>query len=385
LPTLPGAPPLGGEILSHDFVEAALMRRAGLKVCLAHDLDGSYEECPPTLLAYAQRDQRWCQGNLQHVRLVFSYGLLPMSRLHLGMGAMAYLSSPLWLMFMLLSSLWEAMPADETAEADMWRRNAFLFLATMTLMLLPKFFGYVVLLRDPAQRARCGGALRAFASVLIETFLSILVAPIMMAFHVVFVCSTLLGVHVGWSAQQRSEQGQALLPAITAHWKQMVAGSLAFGVAWFLSPATLPWLAPVFIGLILAIPLSIALSSTTLGQALARAGLLITPPESAPPPELCRLEALLGAGNALDHRSLFGRLLLDPVFAALHQDILRATESDVPADSRSVRRVLAQVRAGGLRSVSRDDRKAMQSDAAALAELQILHWVGQPAGLIEGP
>ena len=105
LSALPGTPPLGGEFLSHDFVEAALMRRAGLKVCLAHDLEGSYEECPPTLIAYAQRDQRWCQGNMQHIRLVFSSGMPPMSRLHMGMGAMSYLSSPLWLLFLILSFL----------------------------------------------------------------------------------------------------------------------------------------------------------------------------------------------------------------------------------------------------------------------------------------
>jgi len=84
---LPGAAPLGGEVLSHDFVEAALMRRAGYKVLLAQELDGSYEECPPTLIAYAQRDQRWCQGNMQHIRLVFSTGMRAVSRLHFGMGA----------------------------------------------------------------------------------------------------------------------------------------------------------------------------------------------------------------------------------------------------------------------------------------------------------
>ncbi len=105
LPKLSGGGPLGGEILSHDFVEAALIRRAGFKVCMAHDLDGSYEECPPTLLDFAQRDQRWCQGNLQHLRLILSAGIHPVSRLHLSMGAMSYLSSPLWLLSLILSVL----------------------------------------------------------------------------------------------------------------------------------------------------------------------------------------------------------------------------------------------------------------------------------------
>ncbi len=94
LPTLPGQAPLGGEILSHDFVEAAMMVRAGWGVELATDLGGSYEECPTNLLDYAIRDQRWCQGNLQHGRLVLSEGFHPTSRFHMGMGVLSYASSP---------------------------------------------------------------------------------------------------------------------------------------------------------------------------------------------------------------------------------------------------------------------------------------------------
>uniref|UniRef100_UPI0030DD5EC3 glucans biosynthesis glucosyltransferase MdoH n=1 Tax=uncultured Rubinisphaera sp. TaxID=1678686 RepID=UPI0030DD5EC3 len=103
LPILPGPRPLGGEILSHDFVEAALMRRAGWKVKVADDLDGSYEECPTTLADYAQRDQRWCQGNMQHARLVVSEGFHPLSRVHFAMGVMSYVASPLWLAFMIVT------------------------------------------------------------------------------------------------------------------------------------------------------------------------------------------------------------------------------------------------------------------------------------------
>ena len=83
LPKLPGKEPLGGSILSHDFVEAAFMRRAGWKVYLASELRGSYEEVPPSLISYAARDRRWCQGNMQHARLLFTPGLHPVNRLHL--------------------------------------------------------------------------------------------------------------------------------------------------------------------------------------------------------------------------------------------------------------------------------------------------------------
>ena len=98
LPKLPGREPLGGSILSHDFVEAALMRRAGWGVYLASELHGSYEELPPSLISYAVRDRRWCQGNLQHARLLFTPGLHLVNRLHLGMGVMSYVTAPLWML-----------------------------------------------------------------------------------------------------------------------------------------------------------------------------------------------------------------------------------------------------------------------------------------------
>ena len=105
LPDLPGREPIGGRILSHDFVEAALMRKAGWQVWLAHDVDGSYEEVPPTLIDNAKRDRRWCQGNMQHSWLLFARGFRPINRVHLFLGIMSYVSSPLWLLFLLISSI----------------------------------------------------------------------------------------------------------------------------------------------------------------------------------------------------------------------------------------------------------------------------------------
>jgi membrane glycosyltransferase len=383
LSALPGAPPLGGEILSHDFVEAALMRRAGLKVCLAHDLDGSYEESPPTLVDFAQRDHRWCQGNLQHIRLVFSYGMEPMSRLHLGMGALSYLSSPLWLLFLVLGC-WSAAlrpgavgvrPAEGAVPPEWWGGG--LFAVTMTLLLLPKLWGYLLLVRDPQRLAVCGGAFKALVSVLIETVVSILVAPIMMAFHVVFVLSTFLGYRVVWNAQQRREGGQQVRAALSAHWKQTLAGLGATCVVWLLVPGNLPWLSPVLCGLILAVPLSLMLSSVPLGQALARQGLLITPEETAAPPVLQRHRSLLAepaANDLLDTGGLLHRVLTDPAFAALHGCVLQATAAHRHADPQQVRRVEKQLRAGTLQRVSSEDRKAVLSDTEALQALRVSAW-----------
>jgi len=105
LPKLPGSEPFGGEILSHDFVEAALLRKAGWEVWLGYEIKESYEELPPTLIDYAKRDRRWCQGNLQHVRMILARGFSGLSRLHMLMGIMSYLSSPLWLLFLLFTAL----------------------------------------------------------------------------------------------------------------------------------------------------------------------------------------------------------------------------------------------------------------------------------------
>ena len=110
LPRLSGRPPFGGDILSHDFVEAALLGRAGWSVWLAFDLSGSYEETPGSLLEEMQRDQRWCQGNLQHLRLLFTEGLSTAHRALFLNGIFSYISAVLWLGFLVAS----------TSEAVIW-------------------------------------------------------------------------------------------------------------------------------------------------------------------------------------------------------------------------------------------------------------------------
>jgi membrane glycosyltransferase len=122
LPLLPGKAPLGGEIMSHDFVEAALLRRGGWQVWIADDLAGSYEEPPPTVADFATRDRRWCQGNLQHAKVLLARNLHWVSRLHLAIGIMAYVTSPLWLLFLLLSAAqaWELAYAEPVYFSEGW-------------------------------------------------------------------------------------------------------------------------------------------------------------------------------------------------------------------------------------------------------------------------
>ncbi|HTU26098.1 MAG TPA: glucans biosynthesis glucosyltransferase MdoH [Pirellulales bacterium] len=384
LPRLPGNGPLGGEILSHDFVEAALIRRAGFKVCLAGDLDGSYEECPPTLLDFAQRDQRWCQGNLQHLRLIFSAGIHPVSRFHLSMGAMSYLSSPLWLLSLVLSffvvALHRAPSPNSSAAGDPSAAGDWglaLFAGTMALLLLPKLWAYLVLLREPTRLAQCGGAAKAALSTLVETVVSMLVAPILMVFHSTFVVGTLVGRSVQWNAQQRNEGGLEFTAAVAAHWKQTLLAVLASVIVWTFAAAMLVWLIPVLAGLILAVPLSIVLSSVPLGRWLAFRGLLLIPQETQVPKVLRRQRHFLSLspGRELcDARGIFRRVLTDPALLALHLSILSATQTQAAASQRTIRQTERQLLAGGPIRVSTENRKAVLADPAALEALHLFVW-----------
>lgn len=345
LPDLPGSEPFGGRILSHDFVEAALMRKAGWGVWLAGDIDGSYEEGPPTLIDSAKRDRRWCQGNMQHTWLLTARGFRPANRFHLLMGVMGYLSSLLWLLFMLVSTIHIFAHATlvEDWGGEAMQRTVFgvsmrvpqalaLFAFTMLLIFLPKVVSVIVTLGDAEQTKRFGGRRRLVASALLETLLSALLAPIHMAFNAKFVLSTLLGQGVSWVTQRRGADGDG------TDWREAIlthGGTTCFGLVWgvssyIVSPVFFWWLSPVIAGLVLSIPLSILLSKSGLGQGARRLGLFLTPEETHPPYELRRLQQNLAECYRhlppLDPlRADYGLLqaVLDPYVNALHVALLR--------------------------------------------------------------
>jgi membrane glycosyltransferase len=189
LPKLSGREPFGGEILSHDFVEAALLRRAGWEVWLAYDLDGSYEEIPPTLIDYAKRDRRWCQGNMQHLRLAVSRGLNGISRLHFIMGVMSYAASPLWLLFLIATGV-DAYLQTQQELVYFFGQNwmpvwpvsfavemTTVLLVTLTMLFLPKLLALLLLLKDAKLLRAYGGLAAATWSVILETVFSVLTAP----------------------------------------------------------------------------------------------------------------------------------------------------------------------------------------------------------------
>lgn len=305
LARLPGKPPLGGEILSHDFVEAALMGRAGFEVWLATDLPGSYEESPPNILDELKRDRRWCQGNLQHLRLICADGLRFGHRAIMAMGVMAYASALLWAVFLFLSSA-EVIAQQLTLPVyfsyrpslfpdwPTWHPELTIALLTTTgvLLILPKLLSFVLILKN-RESGGYGGALRLLASIVLEIIFSTLMAPIRMWFHSKFVLLTLLGREIKWTAQRRNHSETSWGEAVEHH-----GFSTLFAVAWlfgafYWSPILAGWLLPVSAALIFSVPLSVYSSRVALGHAARWLGLFQIPEEVQPPQVLKGMQQFL--------------------------------------------------------------------------------------------
>jgi membrane glycosyltransferase len=308
LPLLAGAPPLGGEIMSHDFVEAALLRRAGWSVWLVPELGGSYEELPPTISDYAKRDRRWCLGNLQHVRLLAAKGLTPISRLHLAAGAFSYLASPMWLLLLLLTTF-EALRAvylEDPSDRSLFPAWPFaehvdllgLFLVAMIMLLLPKLMALALALGTPARRAALGGAAAMIKSTLAEIVFSALLAPILMLKQTVAVVDILLGGCVTWGGQSRDGAAESWRVAVRSYGAPTLIGASWTLLTWLLTPTLLPWLAPVLLGLVLAIPLAMLSGRVDLGLAAGRRGWFLVPEEIEPPRELAWMGNRIAAAPA---------------------------------------------------------------------------------------
>jgi len=309
LPRLPGRPPLGGEILSHDFVEAALLRRAGWDIWLLPRLGGSYEATPPNLIDHLKRDQRWCQGNLQHIRLLFARDFRLQSRLHMAFGAASYLSSPLWLLLILLFSA-DAVQLQNSALVTFIGRypiliwpvshvEAFLSLIAATAMLLfgPKLLSLVLLLRDAESTRLFGGAQSLIISTLTEIVVSTLLAPVLMLSHSWFVANTLAGRTVEWGGQRRSGSRLPFAVCAATFTPHTALAILAAALAFYWMPGSAWWFLPLLAGLALAVLLCWVTSDPKLGAAARRHGLFVVPTEIAPPPLLGRLNARLSAIN----------------------------------------------------------------------------------------
>lgn len=335
LPLLPVPDPGKRHVLSHDTVEAALMRRAGFGVWIAYDEPGSYEEGPPNLSDMLTRDRRWCAGNLQHFWFLFAREIEMGSRLQIWIGLMGYLCSPLWLVMLLSGSfgayfrmrflMLSADPQDLGAASS--SNSGPLIALTLALLFVPRILGILTTLPRARQ---FGGVFRMLISALLENIMSILMAPVLMMFHTLFVLLTILGLQIKWNTQNRTDRGLSLAHCLKLYGWLTVLGAATVLVSYdFLGHEAL-WLTPIFAGWILAPLLAWTTSGSRLGLLAKKLGFFITPEEVAVPPELQGLNEAGDAGEKAQPSPLWVQALLSPYVQALHLSLVRQGSSSGP-------------------------------------------------------
>jgi membrane glycosyltransferase len=408
LPQLPGRKPFGGQILSHDFVEAALLLKANWEVWMAYDLEGSYEEAPQSMVENARRDRRWCQGNLQHFMVIWARGLRGLSRMHLAQGICGYLASPFWLFF-LLTFNWMLWYEGHTGLSKITvhaftpflqvsgTEHAFLIFAIcMGMLFLPKVLALVDLAFDPERRRAFGGLANATGGAVAETAFSALHAPLQMLWHSKFVAAALLESGVQWGPPKRTADGIAWSEAVRQHWAHTVVGLIWGVLIWRLDRPTFCWFMPVMAGMIVSIPLSVLTSRASLGGQARRGGLFLTPEETSPPPEIAALRARMAAleqeGQAADRPPDSGvaDVVLDPYISAIHVSLLREKRqnpafaralSDLGVGQPQVRTLCEKLLAEGPAKLRREEKLLIMSDADQLPWLHRQAWLRPSATL----
>jgi membrane glycosyltransferase len=392
LPHLPGSPPFGGQILSHDFVEAALMCRKGWRICMAPEIKGSYEEIPPGLIDFATRDRRWCQGNLQHSRILMAKGLRTLSRVHLGMGIMAYMSALIWLIFLVvalsltvqqLSIKPNYFGGDQTLfptwpMQDSERAMSLLFW-TLALLLLPKVFGWLTVIFNGRKRRAFGGIWGVTSSVLAETVLSSLFAHVMMMVQSSAIFDILRGRDSGWNPQRRDDGSLPFGWVLRYHALHIILG---VSLAIFAYSASLPlflWLLPATLGLALSGPLSALSATRRAGVFFKRLGIFMIPEERVTPfiAMSSRDYARLLTQEFSKHEAI-SQLARDPQLRHLHRQLIElqpVTREARISPSLAVGRAKLEISADLpelLRLLKPNEKAALLSDPESLARLEAM-------------
>ncbi len=292
LARLPGNGGLSGEILSHDFVEAALMRRAGYYIWLVSDLDGSYEQQPANLMEELQRDRRWCQGNLMNFRLIAEPGFQAVHRGMIFTGAMAYVSAPLWLGFVAVSLALRLLEPNIPVVTflpwlGMSSSMEMLWTFTLSLLFMPRVLAVIAILKQEEQAA-FGGTAALMKSVLLEALLSALQAPIRMVAHTLFVVTALTGLRLEWKSPTREARSVPWRDAFDRFTPVIAATSLALLVTLCYHPRAVLWLLPVGLPLLLAPHITVITSQPRWGRLLRRQRWLLIPEECSVPAVLAR-------------------------------------------------------------------------------------------------
>ena len=394
LAPLPGKGAFAGAILSHDFVEAALMRRAGWGVWIAYDLPGSYEELPPNLLDELKRDRRWCHGNLMNFRLFLVKGMHPVHRAVFLTGVMSYLSAPLWFLFLVLST---ALLATNTLMEPQYFIEPFqlyplwpqwhpekaiaLFSTTIVLLFLPKLLSVILIWAKGA--TEFGGRIKVTLSMLMEMLFSMLLAPVRMIFHTRFVLAAFLGWAATWNSPQRDDDSTPWSEAVRRHGPQTLLGfAWAALVAW-LNPSFLWWLAPIVGSLVLSIPVSVISSRTRLGLAAKDEKLFLIPEEYATPQELLATDQYTHENRWHALHDGFVRAVVDPRQNALACAMATARHGQAaPIEALRAERVAKAIEVGP-NGLDLNTRLALLSDPVALSRLHEQVWAEHNAAWID--
>src|SRR5271157_5409786 len=367
LPVLPGKAPIGGKILSHDFVEAALMLDAGWQVWFAYDLDGSYEELPPNLTEYVKRDRRWCQGNLQHMWFLLARNIQPISRIHLIQGILAYVSAPLLVLFVAIGAIQAGIDRFHGHVGTFPSASAAVLLAmTASLLFGPKILSVMHLFSRPrAEIDAFGGRAKVLAGVVLETLFSVLTTPVLVWFHSRFVMKNLEGKTVLWNTQNRGgDAGPRWGDIVREYWPLPLVGAGVTVLAWLISPIYLAWLSPLLVGLFLAIPVAKLSGDTYLFRRL-----FLTPEEIRPPVELSvRFELQLRDGDQFIHA------VLDPFYNAVHISLQHERKTISSEEEDYGVRLAVRLFEGGPGVLSAQEKRALLSDGPAMALLHTLIW-----------
>lgn len=284
LPILPGSPPFGGHILSHDQVEATLIRRGGYEVRVLPIENGSWEENPPTLPDYLKRDVRWCQGNLQYVKLLNTPGLNPLSRFQLIWAIMMFIGVPAWTLMIALAPV---IAADVNSITDFPSKlAAILYLLFLIMSAMPKLAGMVDVILTPNGTERYGGLWRFAISAPIELAFSYLQGAVCTINTSIFMIGLVFGHSVVWGGQARDVYGVSWRYATLLLWPQLIFGLVVCGALLMISPIALYWSLPLTAGYLLAIPFAVITASPWIGDLFQKAGLCGIPEDFNPAREI---------------------------------------------------------------------------------------------------
>ncbi len=282
IPKLPEGGVLGGHVLSHDQIEAALMRRAGYDVRVLPEEDLGWEENPPTLIEYLRRDQRWEQGTLQYGHFLFAPGMKMVSRFQLAFAMLMFLGSPAWIGLLIVGVIGVALAPSP---ADFIRPDVGLTLMVVILVMwfAPKIATVIDVLTRPSLRQAFGGTWRFLASVASETLFFLMLSPIMWVSHTLFLAGLPFGKVVGWIGQVRDDHQVPWMTATAQFWPHAFIGIGSVGLLAATHPSAIPYALLIAGGPLFAVPLAVLTALPSAGLALARIGIGRLPEETTPP------------------------------------------------------------------------------------------------------